>query len=327
MSGKRIFGKRIFGKRTFGKRISISDRPKTKMPLKIALLLLAGCGVPAVSAPCCHVRQAVSVAELPALVLPDAPVPANAAPAAEARNNQPPAAATTGQNASASPAQNSALSAQLADQTKRQKAQQQLKAEKKQRVLGVVPNFTTSYNWNAVSLTAGQKMQLAFRSTIDPFTFAAAGLVAGVNEALDEDPGFGWGAAGYGKRAGAAYLDAFDGDMFATGILPSLLRQDPRYFRLGHGSFHRRLFYSIAASFICRQDKTGKWEPNYSNVGGNIIAGGISNLYYPSQNSGWGRAVGNGMVVTLEGTAGGVFAEFWPDIDRKLLKRKNKATN
>ncbi len=205
-----------------------------------------------------------------------------------------------------------------AQQAKHKLAEEQLKAEEKQRVVGIVPAFGTSYVWNAVSLTAGQKMQLAFRSAIDPFTFAAAFLSGGYHELDDNDAGYGWGAQGYFKRAGASYLDAFDGGMIGNGILPAILHQDPRYFRLGHGSAMRRILYSAATTFICKGDN-GRWQPNYSNVAGNIIAGAISNLYYPPQNAGWGETITNGFIVTFEGTAGGEFQEFWPDISRKFF--------
>jgi hypothetical protein len=164
-------------------------------------------------------------------------------------------------------------------------------------------------------------MLLAFRSSTDPFTFGAAFVVAGYHEAEDEDKGFGWGVEGYGKRSGAAYLDAFDGDMIGNGILPAVLHQDPRYFRLGHGSTTHRLLYALATNVMCKHDNTGKWEPNYSNVTGNIISGAISNLYYPSSNSGIGQTFSNGMIVTAEGGIGSIFQEFWPDVSRKFLHK------
>lgn len=217
-----------------------------------------------------------------------------------------------------------ASSATQADQTQQQKAAEQVKEEEHQRILGVLPNFGTSYRSDAVSLTAAQKLSLALRSATDPATFGIAMLVAGYHEANDDyggPGGFGWGAQGYGKRAGAAYLDAFDGAIIGNGILPAVFHQDPRYFRLGYGTTTHRLLYAVATTFICKHDNSGRWEPNYSNVGGNIIAGAISNLYYPSQNSGWGQTIENGMIVTVEGTGGGVFNEFWPDISRKLLHK------
>lgn len=200
-------------------------------------------------------------------------------------------------------------------------AAEQIREQEQQRVAGIMPAFNVSYRQDAVSLSAGQKLELAFRSGVDPFTFAAAFMVAGYHEALNEDTGFGWGAEGYFKRSGAAYLDAFDGTIIGNGLLPAVLHQDPRYFRLGHGGFVHRLLYSVSTSYVCKHDNTGRREPNYSNVGGNIIAGALSNLYYPAQNSGWGETISNGMIVTTEGTLGGVFQEFWPDISRKLLHK------
>ncbi len=170
-------------------------------------------------------------------------------------------------------------------------------------------------------MSARQKIGLAFRSAVDPYQFGISFIVAGFSEAQDNGTGFGWGPEGYFKRSGAAYLDAFDGAMIGNGFLPALLHQDPRYFRMGHGTFHRRFFYAVATSFICKHDNTGKWEPNYSNVGGNIIAGAISNLYYPSQTAGAGQTINNGLIVTFEGTFGGVLQEFWPDISRKLFHK------
>ncbi len=206
-------------------------------------------------------------------------------------------------------------------ESQRQKAAEQIKEQEKQRVVGILPSFNVTYRSDAASMTAGQKIGLAFRSAIDPYQFGIAFVVAGLSEAQDNGTGFGWGPEGYFKRSGAAYLDAFDGAMIGNGFLPALLHQDPRYFRLGHGTFKHRFLYAVATSFICKHDNTGKWEPNYSNVGGNIIAGAISNLYYPSQTAGLGQTIDNGLIVTGEGTFGGVLQEFWPDISRKLFHK------
>jgi hypothetical protein len=205
-------------------------------------------------------------------------------------------------------------------QSEHDRAEQQMKAQEKQRVAGIVPSFNVTYINNAASLSAGQKIRLAFRSQIDPYAFGIAAIVSGIGEAKDDDPGFGWGPTGYFERAGAAYLDAFDGAMIGNGFLPALLHQDPRYFRRGYGSFTHRFLYAAATSFICKHDHTGKWEPNYSNVGGNIASGAISNLYYP-KNNGFTHTITDGMTVTAEGTFGGVLQEFWPDISRKLFHK------
>jgi hypothetical protein len=232
-------------------------------------------------------------------------------------------AATPTQSPAAQDSSSSQTQAQppAAEKSQHDKAEEQIKEQEQQRVVGILPSFNISYRADAVSLSAGQKMKLAFRSATDPVAFATALLVGGYHETSADDNGFGWGPEGYGKRAGAAYLDAFDGTMIGNGILPSILHQDPRYFRLGHGTFTHRLLYALATNVICKHDNTHKWEPNYSNVGGNIISGAISNLYYPATGSGIGETFTNGLTVTAEGGAGSIFQEFWPDISRKFLHK------
>ncbi len=207
------------------------------------------------------------------------------------------------------------------EQDARKQAEEQLKEQEHQRVLGVLPNFNISYRADAVSLTAGEKIRLAFHSATDPVAFATASLVAGWGEAADSDSGCPWGAKGFGERMGAKYLDAFDGTMIGNGILPALLHQDPRYFRLGHGRTRHRLLYAMATTVICRHDNSHKWEPNYSNIIGNIASGAISNFYYPGGDTGFSQTISNGMIVTAEGTVGGVFQEFWPDLSRKWFHK------
>jgi hypothetical protein len=245
-----------------------------------------------------------------AQALPEAPAPVLMAMATE-----------DGQNPVPQSGSSSSSSASSAGPSQREKAAAQLKEQEHQRVLGIVPAFNISYRSDAVSLTRMQKMSLALHSSLDPVTFAGAFLVAGYHELKDDNTGFGWGAEGYGKRAGAAYLDSINGTMIGNGILPSLLHQDPRYFRLGHGTFTHRLLYSLATNVVCKHDNTGKWEPNYSNVLGNIASGGISNLYYPSSDSGIGQTFTNGFIVTAEGGFGSIFQEFWPDFSRKFLHK------
>jgi len=204
--------------------------------------------------------------------------------------------------------------------SERERAEREIKQQEKQRILGVVPNFNTTDVQDAAPLSPGQKFRLAMRSAIDPFQFVAAALDAGINQAQNSFPGYGQGTQGYAKRFGAGYADQFDGAMWGNAILPIVLHEDPRYFRKGAGSFKKRLFYSISTTFITKNDN-GTWGPNYANVFGNFIAGGISNAYYPSSDRGFGLTMQRAITVTAEGTIGAVFVEFWPDIDRHLLHR------
>jgi hypothetical protein len=267
--------------------------------------------------------------------LPDAPRPQFEVAAAELQTEQTPAGQSQA-TPNATPAQTDAAQAGAsqtssssqtgaqqpsAEKSQHEKAEEQIKEQEKQRTVGVLPAFNVSYRPDAVSMSAGQKLKLAFRSTTDPVAFGMAFVAAGYHEAMHDDIGFPWGIKGYGERSGAAYLDAFDGNMIGNGILPSILHQDPRYFRLGHGTIPHRLLYSLATNVICKHDNTHKWEPNYSNVAGNIIGGAISNLYYPPSGSGVGQTFTNGFIVTAEGGIGSIFDEFWPDVSRKMLHR------
>ncbi len=189
-------------------------------------------------------------------------------------------------------------------------AQAQLNFEEKQRVLGFFPNFYVSYDHNAVPLTRRQKYQLAWRTEIDPVTWAMTGWVAGVEQADNTFADYGQGAQGYGKRFGANYADGFSGTMIGGAILPSLLKQDPRYFYKGTGSIMSRTLYAIANSVICKGDN-GHWQPSYSAIAGGLAAGAISNLYYPSSSrSGADLMFENSLVGTAEGALQNLIQEF-----------------
>jgi hypothetical protein len=167
--------------------------------------------------------------------------------------------------------------------TRQEVAQEQVKIEETQRVLGIIPNFYVSYVPNAAPLSAKQKFQLAARTVVDPFTLVVVAGTAGVEQWQNHFIGYGQGLQGYAKRFGANYADTVSGTFIGGAILPSILKQDPRYFYKGTGSFHSRFVYAVGMAFICKGDN-GRWQPNYSNILGNIAAGGISNLYYPSED-------------------------------------------
>jgi hypothetical protein len=204
-----------------------------------------------------------------------------------------------------------------------ERANEELKEEERQRIMGVVPNFKTTNIQNAAPLSTGQKFQLAFRGAVDPFQFMAAALDAGVSQWRNEFVGYGQGGQGYAKRLGSAYADQFSGTFLGSGVFPALFHEDPRYFRKGDGTFKHRLFYSIATAFWTKDD-SGAWGPNYANVLGNIAAGGLSNFYYPAGDRGLALTFGRAGTVTGEGVIGAVFVEFWPDISQKLFHRKSK---
>ena len=162
-------------------------------------------------------------------------------------------------------------------------AEEQIKEQEKQKALGFIPNFYVSYVPNAAPLAPKQKFELAWKTMVDPVTFVITGAVAGIQQAQNDFSGYGQGADGYAKRYGANYADAAIGTMIGGAILPSLLKQDPRYFYKGTGTVRSRLLYAIANAVICKGDN-GKWQANYSGLLGGLASGGISNLYYPAKD-------------------------------------------
>ncbi len=208
--------------------------------------------------------------------------------------------------------------------SEREIAQAQVDMEEKQRVFGAIPNFLVSYDWKPEPLSARQKFQLSWRMVIDPFSIGINGLVAGVQQADDAYPGYGQGAAGYGKRYGADYGDMLIGTMLGSGLLPIVFRQDPRFLYKSTGTVTNRALYAISATVICRSDK-GNWEPNYSNILGSLGAGAISNLYYPASNrNGAGLTIENGLIGVATGAIGNLFQEF---LVRKLTPHAQPPTH
>jgi hypothetical protein len=187
-------------------------------------------------------------------------------------------------------------------------AAEQEKLVERQRVFGFIPNFYVVYDHDAAPLSAKLKFKLALKASTDPVFFAAVAFTAAIHQAGDT-PDFGQGARGYGQRVGALYANGFDDILIGEAILPSLLHQDPRYFYLGTGSKRSRTFHAVANAFICKGDN-GKWEPNYSSVGGDLAAGAISNFYYPRTNRGTGIVFENALIAAGGRMANGLVQEF-----------------
>ena len=154
---------------------------------------------------------------------------------------------------------------------------------------------------------------LALHGVRDPFGIGVAAVLGGYSELVDSHKGYGHGASGYLKRFGAQYANSAIGTTLARAALPSLLHQDPRYFRKGSGSANSRIGHAAAFAFVCHCDN-GHLQFNGSNVMGRLMAGAISNAYYPAEERGVGLTLDNGPVVIVEGMIGAEFHEFAPDL-------------
>jgi hypothetical protein len=184
----------------------------------------------------------------------------------------------------------------------------QFKAEEKQRVFGILPNFYVAYDQNPEPLTAKMKFQLALKVSVDPVTTAGVLFVASAKQA-GNTPHYGQGWGAYGERVGTIAADGFTDIMIGGAILPSLLRQDPRYFYQGTGTTGSRIRHAMFSPFVARFDN-GHWEPNYSSLGGDLASSGLANLYYPKSDRGAGLVFGNFAIGTAERIGASLAQEF-----------------
>lgn len=188
-------------------------------------------------------------------------------------------------------------------------AEEQVHIAERQRIGKVIPNFYSSYDWNAPPMHTRQKFQLSARSIIDPVSFLAVAGIAGAEQNRNIFPAYGSGIEGYGKRYGAALANHVSGNLFAKAIYPSIFHQDPRYFYKGTGSGTSRAFYAVSSAFVTRGD-SGRRMPNYSHILGGFTAAAISNLYYPESDRGASLVLVNGLADIGADAAANLVREF-----------------
>lgn len=200
-------------------------------------------------------------------------------------------------------------------------SQEQLKLQEKQRVFGVMATFNTTANKDALPLSTGQKYQLFFKSATDPWPFVLTAFGAGIDQADNSFPEYGQGMQGYAKRYGAAYTDYFTGNLLGNAVLAGVLKEDPRYFQKGTGSFMSRFLWAATSTVWCKRDN-GTWGPNYANVVGNLMGAAVSNLYYPEPERTASDTISRGFTVTAQAIVGSEVIEFWPDLVRHHRRKQ-----
>ena len=188
------------------------------------------------------------------------------------------------------------------------------------RMFGVLPNFKTVNDPDQPITPIGpaEKLQLVTHY-FDPFTFAISSVQAGIEQATNEKESYGQGVKGYSKRYGADFTDAFTNELFVVGVFPTLLHEDPRYFRLGHGSGWRRAGYALSRILVARTDSGGQ-RFNCSEFLGNFTSGSISQLYYPQNERGIGGILTRMSVQISYDAMFNILKEFYPDLKRKFHK-------
>ena len=198
-------------------------------------------------------------------------------------------------------------------------AEAQINVEEQQRILGFFPNYFVNYDRDAAPLNAKQKFELTWKGFVDPAAFIGTGISAGIAQARNFYPGFGRGAQGYAKRYGADYAEFVTGRVIDKVIMPTVFKQDPRYFYKGTGTTRSRFFYAISRSVICRGDNK---QPQlcYSGLISRFAAGALTNLYFPPADRNSSRVIFEDGAIGIGGSAvGNLLQEF---IVRKLTRKK-----
>ena len=190
------------------------------------------------------------------------------------------------------------------------------------RAYGVLPNYRTAELDSPFKpLTGKQKMTIAAKDSFDGAVYPTALIMSVIYQAENANPSFGQGFKGYAKRAGTALADQIVGNMMTEGVMPALLHEDPRYFRIDHGKFGHRLFYAVSRTFVTTTDSNRKTF-NFAEWGGNSVAVGLSNFYYRDGRS-WDDSLQRLMIQCGTDTLSNVLKEFWPDVKKKLSKKKD----
>ncbi len=190
----------------------------------------------------------------------------------------------------------------------------------KNHIFWVIPNYRSDENVAEIEpLTPSAKMKVAFDDSFDPSAFLVAGVFAGVATAQKQYSSFGTGVQGFGKYYGGAFADQAIGNIMSECLFPVALHQDPRYFVKGTGGFWKRTGYAISREVITRGDD-GRNHFNTSELAGNAVAAGISNLYYPAADRSFGNTANKwGQQIALD-TLFNVAKEFWPDVRNRLFR-------
>jgi hypothetical protein len=261
----------------------------------------------------------------PTLVWPQASVPDKPSGPAHEQQTQPSGSAVDSATQSDAGTQSKVLTAVLAPEPVPTPADQKtdnFEGKQTKRMFWIVPNFAAvSANTVLPPLSVRGKFGLAMQGSVDYSSFIWAGMLAGQSLALNSDPELGHGFTGYRRYYWRAFADQASGSFFTDAIVPAVTREDPRYYTLGHGGFFHRAAYALSRVFLTKTD-SGSLSFNFSEIVGNGMEAGLSNLYYPPQERSLHNTAVNWAAQLEAASLNNIIREFWPDIRHKILRQK-----
>jgi hypothetical protein len=190
--------------------------------------------------------------------------------------------------------------------------------DSKNRIFGVMPNYTTVEGFGKVEpITTAQSFKMAALDSFDPFVYPLFGFIAATAQVQNEPASWGHDWPGYAKRYGLAFADNTMCSLITTGLMPSLLKQDPRYYQGRATGFFPRLAYAASRSVVTKS-RTGHPQFNLSEIGGTLIVAGVSNAYYPPEERNRNATLERWGTQAMWDTVANELKEFWPDMRRML---------
>jgi hypothetical protein len=190
------------------------------------------------------------------------------------------------------------------------------------RILKIIPNYrSVSANTYLPPQRFKEKFWLATQETFDYSGFIYVGIVTGITMSQNSEPSFGEGASGFGQYYGHNFADYGIENYLVEAVVPTLTKEDPRYYTLGHGGFLKRTGYALSRAVVTRKDSGGP-TVNISEIVGAGAAAGISNAYYPPQSDPWVKTYQRWISAVAQDGISNILKEFWPDINHAIFHGK-----
>ena len=198
----------------------------------------------------------------------------------------------------------------------------EISAQQTKRILWIIPNYrSVSANTYLPPQSFKEKFWLATQDSFDYSSFIYEGMLAGVAMAGKSEPSFGQGASGYGNYFAHTFADGTIENYMVEAVVPTLTKEDPRYYTLGKGGFFKRTGYAVSRLLVTRTDSGGRTF-NLSEVVGAGAAAGISNSYYPADSNVWVKTYQRWLSQMVQDAVSNIAKEFWPDINHGLFRNK-----
>jgi hypothetical protein len=179
--------------------------------------------------------------------------------------------------------------------------------------VSLVGQSSEALNWK-------RKLRFHAEATYEPLALLGAAAYAGILQADGAPKEWGQGAAAYGQRFGSTVAWAGIHSTLAFG-LDSTLHQDPRYFRSGGNGFWRRSGHALRGTLLTRTDTGGETLSTW-RIGSAYGAAFLSNEWYPDRLNTVRLGMIQGSVTMGFGFIANLGAEFWPDIKKKVQRKK-----